>query len=138
MSPVATAVLSVIHYVQCHQLTVQALVTHQYRKVEQLWGNIRIFYAEKNLLVIVFGLFCLQMGFFLDDDLLGGMLSHQRTDDASKQNHHDDTVQHDIVDEILSWCHFKPHAHHDHGDSTCGVSRCQAEHDIAIGFSVSE
>ena len=101
-------------------------------------GDLRVFHAEQNLLVIVLWHICLKVGFLLNDDLLGGMLSHQGTDYTGKENHHHYTIEHDVVDEILAWRHLEAHAHHYHSDGSGSMGRSEAEHHITIGFRQPE
>ena len=112
------AFLVVVDHVECHQFTVQPLVAHKHRQIEQVGCDIGIFHAEQNLLVIISWNFPVLMGFLLNDNLLGSMLGHQGTDHTGEQDHHHHTIQHNVVDEVFTGTHFQTHAHHHHRDST--------------------
>ena len=132
------AVLSVVDHIECHQFAFQAVVAYQHGEVEQLRSYLRVFHAEQDLLVVNLGGIRLQMCPLLKDDLLGGVLGHQCTDDTGEEDHHDDTVEHDIVDQVHAGRHLQSHAHHHHGDGTGSMSRGQAEHHVPVGLCQSE
>ena len=66
------------------------------------------------------------------------MLRHQGTDDTGDKDHDHHTVKHVIVHQILSGGHFQSHAHHNHRDGTCSMSRRQTEHHISISLRQTE
>ena len=74
----------------------------------------------------------------LKDDLLGGVLGHQCADDTGEEDHHDDTIEHDIVDQVHAGRHLQSHAHHHHGDGTGSMSRGQTKHHVTVGLCQSE
>ena len=97
-------------------------------------SNLRIFHAEQNLLVVVLGCIIMQMGFLVEDNLLGGMLCHDATDDTGEQNHHDDSIQHIVVHQILVWCYLQSHTNHQHSDGASSMGRGETEHHVTIGL----
>ena len=112
------AFLVVVDHVECYQFTVQSLVAHKHRQIEQVGRDIGIFHAEQNLLVIISWNFPILMGFLLNDNLLGSMFGHQGTDDTGEQDHHHHTIQHNVVDEVFTGTHFQTHTHHHHRNGT--------------------
>ena len=116
-----------------------ALVPDEDGLGEQLWGYLRVFDADEDALMGSMGSMRPMgvvgiMGLLGNDNLLGGMLCHKGGDDTGDENHHDDTVEHVVVDEVLSWCHLHAHAYHDHGDGSGGVGRGKAEHHVTVGL----
>ena len=131
-------VLVIIDHVQRHQFTIQPLVTHQDGQVKQMRSYLRILHAEQNFLVISLRIVNMGMPLLLQNDLLGGMLCHQGTNNTSDEDHDHHAVEHIIVHQELSGSHLQAHSHHHHGDGTCRMSGCQTEHHIAIGLRKME
>ena len=74
----------------------------------------------------------------VQDNLLGGMLGHQRRYDARDKNHDDHAVQYLVVHQILAGADFQAHAYHDHGDGSGGMGTRQSEHHVAGSFGQTE
>ena len=100
--------------------------------------NLRILHTKQDLLVVGLWRLVMGMALLLQDNLLGGVLSHQSADDTGEEDHHDHTVEHIVVDKILTRGHFEAHAHHNHGDGTSRMGRGEAEHHVSIGLRQSE
>ena len=72
---------TVIHHVESYQFPVQTLIADGGGKGQQLRCYLRVFHANQySLIVLAHGDIVAQMGLLLNNDLLGGMLCHQRTD----------------------------------------------------------
>ena len=129
--PVVVGAGVVVDDIEGHQSAVQLAVAHHDGHLEQLRGYLGILHAEEDLLVVgQFRLF-FQVVLLFEDDLLGSVVGHECTDDTGDENHHHHTVEHVVVHQIDSWCHFQSHAYHDHGDGASSVGRCETEHHVA-------
>ena len=121
----------VIHHIQCHQSTIQLLVSHHDSQFQQLRSNLGVLHAEHDFLVVLrlrplfSGLQPIGQRY-----LLCSMLRHHRRNDAGNENHDDNTIQHLVVHQIHPWGHFQLHTHHHHGNGTGSMSTSQSEHHI--------
>ena len=50
---------------------------------------------------------------------------------SGKENHDDHTVEHVVIDKVLSRCRFQAHAHHHHGDGAGGMGRGESAHEVS-------
>ena len=98
---------TVIYHIEGNQFPIQTLVADGCREGQQLWRNLWILHTDQHSLVVLAdGDVVAQMGLLLDDDLLGGMLRHQRTDHTGEEDHHHHAVKHDIIHQIDTRCHL--------------------------------
>ena len=121
----------VVHHVDSHDVTMSVCLSHMQRQREQAFRLVLVLHGNEHCSVVAVVVVLPLVAFAVEHQFAHRALCEHGADDTCKEHHQYYSIEHGARHLRLSVSSSYLHAHHDDGNGSCSVCRCESEHHVS-------